>query len=93
VKFDTYASSEMKFVLYVQSTFHIAKQYFTAEGNFTRSKGTNFDEKSTCNRKCFFLELLARFAAVLPVAERKVSAGPYPLSRCPPDICIYMVQI
>ena len=45
-----------------RSAFHIAKQYFTAEGNFTNPKGIYFIEKKS--KSCdllFFLEAPPRF--------------------------------
>ena len=46
----------MQFVpLYAAGIFHICEANISHRRSFTRSRGTNFTEKGTCNRKCRFL--------------------------------------
>ena len=40
---------------YAAGIFHICEANISHRRYFTRSRGTNFTEKGTCNRKCLFL--------------------------------------
>jgi hypothetical protein len=60
VKFDALHQVNVKQSLtaaaisHAADVFHICGANISHQKYFTRSKGTNFTEKSICNRKCFF---------------------------------------
>jgi len=60
VKFDALHQVNVKQSLtaaaisHAAGVFHICGANISHQRYFTRSKGTNFTEKSICNRKCFF---------------------------------------